>query len=104
VHAATLLRRARQRAGLSLRGLAARADTSHSAVAAYEAGRKVPTVETLERLLRAAGFDAEVALTPRVGGDEAGDRGDELLAALELAALFPARHDTTWDVPVFGRA
>ena len=55
--AAVTLRRARQRSGLSLRELAGRAGTSHSTVAAYEAGRKVPTVETFDRLLRAAGFE-----------------------------------------------
>ena len=55
--AATLLRTARTRAGLTQRALAAAAGTSQSAVAAIEAGRKQPTVATLERLLRAAGTE-----------------------------------------------
>lgn len=55
--AASLLRTARRRAGLSQRALAATAGTSQSAVAAIEAGRKQPTVATMERLLRAAGTE-----------------------------------------------
>lgn len=50
-----LIRRARREAGLTQAELARRAATSQSAVAAYESGTKTPTVETLERLLRAAG-------------------------------------------------
>lgn len=55
--AATLLRTARVRSGLSQRALAASAGTSQAAVAAIESGRKQPTVATLERLLRAAGTE-----------------------------------------------
>ena len=43
-----ILRRARLRSGLSLRELAARADTSHSALAAYESARVTPNVETFD--------------------------------------------------------
>ncbi len=50
-----MIRRARREAGLTQAELARRAGTSQSAVAAYESGTKNPTVETLERLLRAAG-------------------------------------------------
>ncbi len=50
-----LIRRARREAGLTQVELARRAATSQSAVAAYESGAKTPNVETLERLLRAAG-------------------------------------------------
>ncbi len=69
------LRRVRLRSGLSLRALAARADTSHSTLSAYEAGRKVPTVETLDRIVRAAGFELGVELTPAVGGADREARG-----------------------------
>ncbi len=55
--AATILHRARTRAGLSQRALALAAGTSQPAVAAIEAGRKQPTVATLDRLLRAAGTE-----------------------------------------------
>ena len=62
---AALIRRARLRSGLSLRALAERAGTSHSTLAAYEAGRVAPTLDTLERILAAAGFTATTTLTPR---------------------------------------
>jgi transcriptional regulator with XRE-family HTH domain len=99
--AASILRRARHRAGLSLRGLAVRARTSHSALAAYEAGRVTPTVDTFERILAAAGFTVAVSVTPRVAADA--DRGRELVDVLELAEQFPARHHPTIEYPVFGR-
>lgn len=94
------IRSARLRAGLTLRQLAARAHTSHSTLSAYEAGRVVPTVDTLDRVARAAGYDLTVELTPRV--DDPG-RGDELVAVLELAAQFPAQHAAHLTFPVFGR-
>lgn len=102
MNAASTLRRARRRAGLSLRGLAARADTSHSALAAYEAGRKVPTVETLDRIVRAAGYDLDIELVPNVGGLNRAARGQELIEVLELAALFPARRTPALECPRFG--
>jgi transcriptional regulator with XRE-family HTH domain len=100
--AATTLRAARRRAGLSLRELAGRAGTSHATLSAYEAGRKVPTVETFERVLRAAGFAATIDLGPAVGGSDPDDRGRELLEVLRLAERFPARHSPTLTFPKFG--
>jgi transcriptional regulator with XRE-family HTH domain len=101
MQAATTLRRARRRAGLSLRALATRAGTSHSTLAAYEGGRKVPTVDTLDRIVRAAGFDLDLELGHRIGGVDPADRGRELVDALELAARFPARHDPELTFPRF---
>jgi transcriptional regulator with XRE-family HTH domain len=102
--AATTLRTARKRAGLSLRVLATRAATSHSTLAAYEARRKVPSVDTLDRVVRAAGYEAGIELTPLVGGPDPAARGRELQDALELAAQFPARHARVLRYPRFGRA
>lgn len=96
------MRRARERSGLSLRALAARAGTSHSTIAAYEAGTKQPTVATLDRILEAAGFVADVTLRRRVRGTPAYPRGDELVEVLDLAAAFPARHAPTLSYPPFG--
>lgn len=104
VDAAATLRRVRLRSGLTLRALAARAATSHSTLSAYEAGRKVPTVETLDRIVRAAGYELGVELTPAVGGIDRSARGRELAEVLELAEQFPARHAATLDFPVFPRA
>ena len=95
---------ARHRAGLTLRELARRAGTSHSTLAAYEADRKVPSVETFDRLLRAAGYASTVDVAPAVGGVDPADRGRELVEVLDLAARFPARHDRTLRFPRFGPA
>ena len=62
--AADLVREARTRAGLSQRELAARAGTTQSVVGRLEAAVGSPRVETVERLLRAAGFRARVELEP----------------------------------------
>lgn len=61
---ASLLKDARVRAGLSQQELARRSGTSRTAVSAYEHGHKSPSLETLERLLDAAGFRLEVQ--PRI--------------------------------------
>jgi transcriptional regulator with XRE-family HTH domain len=104
MNAAVELRRARTRSGLSLRQLARRAGTSHPTLAAYEAGRKVPTVETFDRVLRAADVAATVELTPVVGGPDRAERGRELIEVLDLAARFPARHSRQLRYPRFGAA
>jgi len=98
---ASILRRARQRANLSLRALAELAGTSHSALAAYEAGRVTPTTATFERILAAAGFSVSVSLTPRVANDA--ERSRELAQVLVLAEQFPARHHHRIQYPVFPR-
>lgn len=88
-----LIRRARRRAQLTQRELSARAATSHATLAAYETGAKVPRVDTLDRILQAAGYVPEVELRSRPDTTPA-DReakGRELLEALELAAAFPVR-------------
>jgi transcriptional regulator with XRE-family HTH domain len=102
--AASTLRAARRRAHLSLRQLARAAGTSHSTLAAYESGAKVPSVTTLARIVRAAGFGLELGLAPRCGGPDRRARGRELAEVLELAALFPARHEPGMGPARFGRA
>ena len=97
--AAVLIRTARQRADLTLRALGELAGTSHSTLAAYESGRTTPTVGTLDRILRAAGFGIDVTLAPRI---DRAERGRELVEVLELAAEFPARHTTHLEFPKFG--
>ena len=99
--AATLIRQARSGSGLSLRQLAHRAGTSHATLSAYEAGRVDPSVHTVQRIIRCAGFDPAVVLVPRVDPTESG-RGDELVQVLELAAQFPARHTRRLQYPRFG--
>lgn len=101
VDAAMTIRRARAEAGLSLRELARRAGTSHATLNAYEQGRIEPSVATWSRILRAAGLDPEVELARRVIAD-APAREVEVLQALRLASVFPARHHPTLSFPRFG--
>ena len=61
--AASILRIARRRAGLSQRELASRADTAQSVVARIELGQTSPTWDTLARLVAAAGFDLDLDIT-----------------------------------------
>lgn len=58
-----LIRTARRQAGLTQQALAARAATSQAAVSAYESGRRSPSVDTLARILDAAGFELRMRLT-----------------------------------------
>lgn len=102
--AAILIREARRRSAMSLRDLGRAAGTSHSTIAAYEAGRKEPSVDTFTRLLRAAGFELDQHLVPAIGGVDRAARGRELEAVLDLAAQFPARHAARLQAPVFGRS
>ena len=89
--AGRLVRDARARAGLSLRALAERAGTSHPTLAAYEAGRKTPGFETLQRILTACGFAVEIRLSRRVRERDGLARGEELEQVLRLADVFPVR-------------
>jgi transcriptional regulator with XRE-family HTH domain len=57
-----LLRQARTRAALSQRELARRAGTAQSVIARIERGQTSPTLETLERLLAAAGVELHASL------------------------------------------
>lgn len=63
--AADLVRAARQRAGLTQRALAHRAGTTQSVVARIESADTSPRIDTLERLLRAAGFTLNAEIAPR---------------------------------------
>jgi transcriptional regulator with XRE-family HTH domain len=102
VDAGTIVRLARRRASLSLRQLARRAGTSHSTLSAYESGDKVPTVATLARIVRAAGFALDLELLPLAGGPDPEARGRELVEVLELAGQFPARHEALLSSARFG--
>jgi transcriptional regulator with XRE-family HTH domain len=74
--AAALLQLARRRAGLSQRELAERAGVPPTMISAYERDLRQPTMATLLRLLRAAGFDLRMHLAPF-------DSHDDVLATLE---------------------
>jgi transcriptional regulator with XRE-family HTH domain len=62
--AAGLLRRARADAGLTQARLAELAGTTQSAIAAYEAGAREPTVPVLARMVAAAGARLHIGVAP----------------------------------------
>ena len=64
--AATYVNQARRAAELSQRELSLRTGVPQSAIARIERGQQVPRADTLERLLKACGF--ELRLGPARGG------------------------------------
>lgn len=62
--AGSLIRQAREVAGMTQGQLAAAAGTSQSTLAAYESSAKSPSVRTLDRIIRSAGQTLEVSLRP----------------------------------------
>ena len=76
--AAGLLQLARLKAGLTQREFAERAGVPPTMISAYERGKRQPTLDTLLRLLRAAGFELRMHLEPY-------DEHDEVLADIEVA-------------------
>jgi len=62
-----LIRTARRQAQLTQRELADRAGTSQPAIARYESGEALPSLPTLERLLRACGLELRLASVSAAG-------------------------------------
>lgn len=58
------IRTLRLRAGLTQAEIARAVGTSQPAIAAYETGRRSPTLRTLQAMARALGFDITVAFVP----------------------------------------
>ena len=73
---AGLLQLARLKSGLSQGRLADLAGVPATMISAYERDKRQPTMPTLLRLLRAAGFDLQMHLVPY-------DPHDDVLASLE---------------------
>jgi len=65
--ASTLLRSARLTSGITQADLASRANTSQPDISSIESGKRVPTVDTLERLLRQTGH--RIIAIPGAGVD-----------------------------------
>jgi uncharacterized protein len=104
---AELIRQARREARLTQADLAARVGTSQSAIARHEAGRTVPSLPTLERLLRACGRSLVLGLldqldpVPTSVRGATGPRG-RLLRRKRRALLDVLRRSGARDVRVFG--
>ena len=99
------IKNARQQSGLTVSELARLANTSDSALAAYESGSKVPKIETLERIVSAAGFAIDIHLEKRMRhhSSSTGTKGEELEQVLALAQQFTARPNNHLDGPIFGQ-
>ena len=65
----TLIRRAREGAGVSQRSLAVRAGTSQAWISRVESGRVAPSLEAAGRLALALGFELVPQLQPLPGHD-----------------------------------
>ena len=102
MNAARALHHARRRAKLTQRQLAAATGVAQPTIARIERGLEVPRVDTLDRLVRAAGFALEAGLGARPPAGDAAARARELVDALDLAAAFPAEHDAELRFPRFG--
>jgi hypothetical protein len=59
-----LIREARRRAQLTQSELAARLDSHQSVVARWETGRASPDLDTVQKAVRAAGFELGLSLHP----------------------------------------
>ncbi len=70
--AAGLLRLARSKAGMTQAELGDRAGVPASMISAYERDRRQPTLTTLLRLLKAAGYELRMHLVPYDDHDDAG--------------------------------
>lgn len=95
----TLISRAREAAGLSKADLAERAGTSRPTLSAYEHGRVSPTLDTVERVLDAAGY--RLAITPVLHWHEvAVGRGRTASVPDHLPDLSPREAVRALDLPL----
>ena len=85
--AGNLIKLARRDAALSQRELARRAGTSQAAIGAYESGKRSPTLETLARIVRAAGQDLRIQVVAYDDHDDAMAAYEASLSAETRAAL-----------------
>lgn len=95
--AATLVRTARRRSGLTQAQLAARVGTSQPVISAYEHGARDPSTATLRRLVAGTGARLELRLAeqasdlPQLTSPE--EHAAALVDVLLLADAIPVRRD-----------
>jgi uncharacterized protein len=101
--AGSLLRRARQGAGISQAELAFRAGVAQSVISAYEAGHRQPSLPTLARLIDAAGSDlvVDVRQQPPQLGRLSGPVGRAVRRKRQDLVAAAAAHQVT-NLRVFG--
>ena len=81
----------RTEAGLSQRELARLAGTSPAAICLYETGQRVPRVDTLTRLIAAAGSSLEMRVRSVADTIDVAANALALEAVLDLAGNLPKR-------------
>jgi len=81
-----LIRIARRHAALTQQALAERAATSQAAISAYESGRRSPSVNTLCRILAAAGFEVRMRLAEPDSHEPARAIAESLLPSEQIDA------------------
>ena len=95
MNAAQTIRTARIIHGLTQVQLAQRAGTSQPVISAYENGLRDPSLETLRRLVEAAGSRLSVTLLPEAPGQSVPatpqESGERLVDVLLLADALPQR-------------
>lgn len=69
MHAAEWVNGARRSAGLTQRQLADRSGIPQPTIARIEAGKQMPRADTLDRLLRACGWELDMTLRRGLGED-----------------------------------
>lgn len=88
-----MIRMARRESGLTQAELAAKAHTSQAAISAYESGRRSPSVDTLVRIVEAAGAEVRMRLAPIDHHDGARRAGEALLEPGALAEFAQAEQE-----------
>jgi len=99
--ARTMILSSRTEAGLSQRELARLAGTSPAAICLYETGQRVPQVDTLTRLIAAAGSSIEMRLRRPAGSIDVAANARALEAVLELAGHLPRRRSESLEMIPF---
>jgi len=82
------VRRLREQAGVTQQELAAMAGTSQSTIAAYESGKKSPTLRTIDKLAESVGLTVAASYVPKLS------REDERSLAYHRAIAKIIRKDT----------
>ncbi len=81
----SIIKTLKRRSGLTAKELAARAGTSASTLSAYERGLVVPSVATLDRIIRASGLVATIQFLEAPSSFEPRNSIEELLVFVDGA-------------------
>lgn len=90
--AGSLIAAARVKTQLSQARLAELAGTTQPTISAYERGAKVPDLATLERILRAAGFELRMSLAELDDHDSSLERYERTLPAVTRKRFADRQH------------